>query len=100
MGIAPSSLGRRYGGAGFTTAEVVSDLAPGTSPVLDALPDELSETWHDAEKRTGFNKRLGKALSSRCDRRYGADQHRLERLRKERSAQVWRVVSVSPDAAG
>jgi hypothetical protein len=91
------ALEAKYGGAGFTTAAVVTDLACDPSPLLETLPGDLADTWYDPEKRAGFNRRLGKALSSRSERRYGSNQHRIEHVGEERSAQVWRVVSGSPE---
>jgi hypothetical protein len=97
------ALEAKYGRGTFTTATVVNDLASHPSPLLESLPGDLADTWHGFQPQTNFNRRLGKALAVRTERRYGPDQHRIEHVRQERSAQVWRVVSDSrkpTDVAG
>jgi hypothetical protein len=97
------ALEGKYSRGTFTTATVVNDLASHQSPLLESLPGDLADTWHGFQPQTSFNRRLGKALAMRTERRYGPDQHRIEHVRQERSAQVWRVVSDSrkpTDVAG
>jgi hypothetical protein len=92
------ALEGKYGGGTFTTAAVVNHFASNPS-LLESLPGDLANTWHGFQPQTSFNRRLGKALALRTERRYGPDQHRIEHVRQERSAQVWRVASDSRNPA-
>jgi hypothetical protein len=62
----------------FTTAELVMAVDTDMS-LLENLPDELAEARTQPGQGSRFNKRLGKAISSRVDRRYGPMNLRIVR---------------------
>jgi len=72
----------------FTTADVVTALE-GVSGLDDTLPSDLAAEW--AKRGKGFTRKLGKAFSSRKDRRFGSPQIWLEVAGEKQRATVWRV---------
>jgi hypothetical protein len=89
------ALEGRYRFHAFVTAELVKDLE--TDSILQAaLPSDLVGDWEKRnEASVHFNRRVGKALSTRVDRRYGAAEHRLESAGDRQNARLWRVVSAA-----
>jgi hypothetical protein len=56
----------------------------------ETLPDDLADAWHSEKQRSGFRKRLGKALARHIDGVYG--RYRLKKAGTSRSGVVcWQV---------
>jgi hypothetical protein len=90
-----AALEAKYSKRSFTTATLVADLE--NDPGLpDALPSDLADDWLKRKQgAVNFNRRLGKAFSSRQDRRYGDDEYRLDSPGEAQHAKLWQVVSRS-----
>jgi hypothetical protein len=86
------ALENHYGARAFTIAEIAHDLGH-SDRLSDALPEELANVWHGLVKPLSFNKRLGNAFRTREKRRYGPQQHHVERAGAVQGAIQWRVAS-------
>jgi hypothetical protein len=78
----------------FTTSDISTDLRVNHS-LVDALPERLGKEWADPVGHTSFGKKLGNALSSRVDRRYGTAQYRVESDGKVHGGKRWKIVKES-----
>jgi hypothetical protein len=79
-----------FGGRAFTTKEVAAQTAL-SSVLCDSLPGDLGDAWTKRTQGVSFNKRLGRALRKRLDRRHGSDQYRVEVAGTAHGTQQWRV---------
>ncbi len=87
-----------YGNAERSPAEIKTSLQTNTQPAMvEALPGDLADALND--QRTSFERKLGRALAKRADRRYGDRGLHLVR-RGSTGRPKWRVEERKPGVTG
>ncbi len=79
---------QEFGEESVTVAELVAAIGENGSGVAGALPDALADAFKNPHG--SFQKRLGKALSARVDRRYGDTAMHIVRAEEDNHAKVAR----------
>ena len=92
-----------YGCEPRTAAELTAEMkreadtmTSGAVRLRDVLPDDLAESWDT--KSTSFSRKLGNALSSKLDVRYG-DLH-LAKVGTRQLAALWAVIKTAQSKPG